>query len=257
MVGAVAVLAGADAGRAALLGLSMTALQASIGAVNDLHDAPADAGHKPGKPIPAGLVSVRAGRLVAVLAAVAGAGTALAVGGPNLLVLAGVVLGIGLAYDLLAKGTPWSWLPFAVGIPLLPVYGWLGASGSVPDWFAVLIPAAALAGMALAIANARADHERDQAAGVASISTWLGLGPAWRVHLVAWAAVAVLAMGSLLTLGASWFWITVVGVTAGTVAAAAISGRGGDPVRRERAWQGESVAAAAGLVLWLAAVLTS
>ncbi len=34
----------------------MTALQASIGALNDLVDAPRDAGHKPGKPIPAGLV---------------------------------------------------------------------------------------------------------------------------------------------------------------------------------------------------------
>ena len=36
----------------------MTALQVSIGALNDIHDAPDDAGRKPGKPIPAGLVSV-------------------------------------------------------------------------------------------------------------------------------------------------------------------------------------------------------
>ena len=39
----------------------MTALQASIGSLNDVVDAPRDAGHKPGKPIPAGLVSAAIG----------------------------------------------------------------------------------------------------------------------------------------------------------------------------------------------------
>ena len=36
------------------------------------------------------------------------------------------------ATTCVAKGTAWSWLPFAVGIPLLPVYGWLGAAGALP-----------------------------------------------------------------------------------------------------------------------------
>ena len=40
-----------------------------------------------------------------------------------------VVLAIGYGYDLRFKGTAWSWLPFAVGIPLLPVFGWVGATG--------------------------------------------------------------------------------------------------------------------------------
>ena len=70
-------------------------------------------------------------------------------------------LGIGLAYDLWAKGTTLSWLPFAVGIPLLPVYGWYGATGELPGLFVVLVPAAANAGTALAIANAIVDMERD------------------------------------------------------------------------------------------------
>ena len=45
-------MAGADPAVAARLGVSMTALQASIGALNDLVDAPSDRGRKPGKPIP-------------------------------------------------------------------------------------------------------------------------------------------------------------------------------------------------------------
>ena len=60
-----------------------------------------------------------------------------------------------------AKGTPFSWLPFAVGIPILPVYGWFGAAGTVPGIFGLIIPVAALAGTALAVANALVDMERD------------------------------------------------------------------------------------------------
>ena len=89
--------------------------------------------------------------------------------------LAVVVLAIGYGYDLGFKGTAWSWLPFAVGIPLLPVYGWLGAAGQL----AGLLRRPAARGRrwpapALAIANARADVERDAAAGVDSVATGSG-----------------------------------------------------------------------------------
>ncbi len=97
----------------------MTLLQFAIGTVNDLVDAPSDAGRKAGKPIPDGLVSPRAARVVAGASGAAGVILA-TVGGPALVLLALAVLGIGLWYDLAAKGTTLSWLPFAVGIPLLP-----------------------------------------------------------------------------------------------------------------------------------------
>ena len=50
-----------DVPTAVRLGVSMTALQASIGILNDVVDAPRDAGRKPSKPIPAGLVDARRG----------------------------------------------------------------------------------------------------------------------------------------------------------------------------------------------------
>ena len=98
-----------------------------------------------------------------------------------MVLLAVVVLGIGLAYDLFAKGTAASWVPFAVGIPILPVYGWLGATGSLPDLFRLLVPVAAVAGAALAIGNALVDVERDRAAGDRSVALVLGRGrrPGW------------------------------------------------------------------------------
>ncbi len=234
----------------------MTGLQASIGALNDLHDAPTDAGHKPGKPIPAGLVSPTWPKAVVVFAAGTGLVLAVVVGGGPLLLLAGLVLGIGYGYDLVAKGTAWSWLPFAVGIPVLPLYGWLGGSGSVPAFFAALLPIAALAGTALAIANARADHERDAAAAVASVSTSLGLHRAWVVHALAWLGVAALALGYLVRIGAAGPWLVLVGIAAMGLGGAVLAGRIGDPGHRERVWQAQSVIAAGALGLWLTAVLT-
>ena len=57
----------------------MTALQASIGSLNDLVDAPRDAGRKPGKPIPAGLGLAPARRRAVV---VGGRGVRTRPGGP-------------------------------------------------------------------------------------------------------------------------------------------------------------------------------
>ena len=236
------------------LGLSMTALQASIGAVNDLHDAPADAGRKPGKPIPSGRVSVPVARGVAAGGAALGLALATTVD-PRVAVLAVVVLAIGYGYDLIAKGTVWSWLPFAVGIPILPVYGWLGGVGELPAFFAILIPMAVIAGAALAIANGRADLERDAAAGINSVATRLGPERSWWLHAGLWAVVVALALAWLGGQGApAEDWIPVV--LAATVLAAGVAlGRAGDAAGRERAWQIEAVGAGVALLAWVRAVI--
>ena len=112
--------------------------------------------------------------------------------------LALAVLVIGYAYDLWFKGTAWSWLPFAAGIPLLPVFGWLGTTGRLPGVFAMLVPVAVVGGAALAIANARADAERDAAAGTDSVAVRLGPGRAWAVNAGLVTAVILAAVGTLL-----------------------------------------------------------
>src|SRR4051794_21044385 len=75
VVAGIALIAGADLVTASRRGLSMTALQVSIGTVNDIVDAPHDRVAKPGKPIPAGVVSVRLAQTLALVSA--GAGLAL------------------------------------------------------------------------------------------------------------------------------------------------------------------------------------
>ena len=172
----------------------MTALQAGIGTVNDIVDAGADALGKPAKPIPSGLVSARLATVLAVAAFALGLGLSAPSGWGTVGIAVGGVA-VGLAYDLRLKGTALSWLPFAIGLPLLPVYAWYGAAGTLPPEFAILVPAAVAAGAALAIGNARADLERDTASGVASIATALGSRRAWMVQVAIMAAVGAVAAG--------------------------------------------------------------
>lgn len=224
---AFAIVAGGTPSVAAGLGLAMVGLQAGIGATNDFIDAPRDAGHKPGKPIPAGLVSRAEARNVALVAFGVGIGLAGLSGGPTGVFLAIVVVAIGLTYDLRLKGTVWSWLPFAVGIPVLPVFGWLGAAGRLPIAFLILVPAAVAAGAALAIANAFVDVERDRAAGSGSIALALGPTNAWLIHVGILAAVGLAAAVSVGPLGGSVAGAVGVSVAAMLPVGAGLAARGG------------------------------
>lgn len=260
IVALIAVVAGGGPATALVLGGSMTALQFAIGAVNDLVDAVADAGHKPGKPIPGGLVTRRQAALTAAGCATIGLALAL-VNGPGLLLLAVLILGIGLVYDLRAKGTTLSWLPLAVGIPLLPVYGWFGASGTLPGLFLVLVPAAANAGTALAIANAIVDMERDASAGRRSIALALGLRGASGLVLGLHAVVALLATATAAYVGAPTGWLVAVLAATGVPLAGALlgivaAGREGVGLR-ELAWEVQAIGTGLLAVAWLGALSAS
>jgi 4-hydroxybenzoate polyprenyltransferase len=250
------MVAGADLDRALLLAASMVLLQFAIGSLNDIVDAPRDATTRPGKPIPDGIVPEPAARAVVVVSAGGGLLVSLTVG-PPIAGMALLVLAIGAWYDLAANGTRLSWLPLALGVPLLPVYGWLGATGGLPPSFAVLIPAGALAGAALAIANATVDIERDASAGKVSLPVALGPVRAALVVLALQGTVAILAVASGVLLGAAGGWLDVVVVVAGLPVVGALWGlltarRG--PAAREVAFEVEAIALALLAVAWVNAV---
>ncbi len=260
VVALVAAVAGGTPDVAAVLGISMTLLQFSIGALNDVADIDRDAGHRPDKPIPAGLVSEPVARMVVAACAASGLGLAL-IGGPLLVLLALAGLAMGVVYDLRVRGTTLSWLPIAVGIPLLPVYGWFGATGTLPGVFLVLVPAAANAGTALAIANAIVDMERDETAGNGSIALALGAGRASLLVLALHAVVAALALGTAMVLGAPGGWLAAMLLAAGTPVAGALLGLAGS-VRRsatlhELAWEIQALGTGLLAVAWLGALSAS
>jgi 4-hydroxybenzoate polyprenyltransferase len=186
--------------------------------------------------VPAGLVRRSTAASIAAVAAALGLGLAMAAGPPTL-VVAVAGLATGVAYDLRLKGTRWSWAPYAIGVPLLPVFAWVGATGTLPAPFVVLVPLAMLAGAALAVANSVADLERDRAAGISTVATSLGLGRARRIGGALSAVVISTALVSAAALGGSVGWLVVAGAGAAIVVAGLALGWNRGPDARRRAWE--------------------
>lgn len=250
MTGSVALLAGGGPLTAVTLGTAMTLLQLGIGTVNDVVDAPRDRDHKGGKPIPAGLVDRRHAVLLAVACFASGLVLSMAVD-PRVGMLATFVTAIGLSYDLWLKGTIWSWAPFAVGIPILPLFGWLGARASLPPAFALLVPVAMAAGAGLAIANALVDIERDRAAGASSLAARLGRPRADIAVAGIFAVVGAVAVGSAAISAGGPIPLALLTVPAIIPVLAARWAVGGDPGARERAWRAEAVALGGLAAAWI------
>ncbi|MFH0751415.1 MAG: UbiA family prenyltransferase, partial [Chloroflexota bacterium] len=156
---------------------------------------------------------------------------------PAPLALAAVGLGAGLAYDLRLKGTRWSWVPYAVGIPVVPVFAWVGATGALPAPFGVLVPIAMLAGAGLALANARADLERDRAAGIQTVATSLGLDLALRIGAILQGLVTAAALGSAVAFGGDAAWVALAAAGSVIVLAGLTIARSERPAVRRRAWE--------------------
>ena len=163
--------------------IAMFAGQLAIGAVNELVDADLDARTKPGKPIPAGIVSPRAARAVTVVSL--GVMTVAAAGlGSVSLLLCWLGTGAGLAYDLAFKRTLLSWLPYLVALPLLPIWVWEAVRGFEPRLL-MLYPLGALAVVGVHLAQALPDTASDRQAGIRSVSSLLGFR---RARLACWVA---------------------------------------------------------------------
>jgi len=163
--------------------------QLAIGAVNELVDADLDAIAKPDKPIPSGLVSRRAARIVAiagtVIMAVLSATFGLAGFG-----LCALGTGAGIAYSFWFKRTIWSWIPYLVALPLLPIWVWTALSSVRPGMFAIY-PIGAAAVVAVQIAQSLPDLEADAGSGVRTLAVALGTQSARRI---CWGAMLVAAM---------------------------------------------------------------
>lgn len=125
--------------------------------------------------------------------------------------------------------------PAAPGLRL----AWL--DGELAPSFAVLLPVAVVAGTALAIANARADAERDAATGVDSVAIRLGPERAWAVHAALLAVAVATALLTLLARGAATPAILAATGAALVTAIGVAVGRNTDSSRREWAWEIEAI----------------
>lgn len=250
---ALAVMAGGDPSTVARLGLAMLAIQFAIGTINDLADAERDAVARRSKPIPAGLVSLALARVVAVGTLLTGLGLAASIS-RGALAVAALGAGVGVVYDLRLKGTPVSWLPFALGIPLLPVFAWLGASGTIPASILVATVVAFPAGAALALANELPDIERDEQAGLSTLSQMLGRRPAWALGAALQVIVGLTAaLGFRALDGRADLWPALLAAL-GLLGLGVLLGAGSAVSHRQRAWELQAIAIGVVAAVWLAAV---
>lgn len=260
----IAALAGGSLETAGRLGVAMLGIQVSIGALNDLVDAPLDASEKLRKPIPSGLVTRRAAGVVTAIGAAAGIVLS-AASGPATAIAGLACLGLGYAYDLRLSRTALSWLPLSVALPLLPIHAWLGAAGTIPTGLLTLVPVGVLGGAGLALANGLVDVERDARAGRHAVAVALGPRWGWVAQTLALACAAALALllapavpaapsstgGSDLELlravrtGGIWLGIALLAAGATVLASPRAS-------VRERGWELEAVGVAALGLGWLA-----
>ncbi|MDQ3657912.1 MAG: UbiA family prenyltransferase [Chloroflexota bacterium] len=186
--------------------LAMFGGQLAIGAVNELVDADLDALTKPDKPIPAGLVSRRGAWTVAIGGCLAMAIFSLRFDVPVFLVCA-LGTGVGVAYSVWFKRTVWSWIPYLIALPLLPIWVWLALSEVDPGLYAIY-PIGAAAVIAVQIAQSIPDVEADAQGNVRTLAVALGSTYA---RLACWgalglAAVLAAALAPWLTEAPFWVW---------------------------------------------------
>ncbi|MEU0069870.1 UbiA family prenyltransferase [Streptomyces sp. NPDC006332] len=216
VVTALAAASGRGGAGTALIAAAVLTGQLSVGWSNDLIDADRDmAATRRDKPLASGVVSVRAVTIAAGCALAACMPLSLANGWQ-----AGSAHLVGVAaawgYNLGAKRTVWSWLPYAVAFGLLPAFVTLSLPGAPwPHWWASA--GAALLGVGAHAANVLPDIDDDLAADIRGLpqrgghrgartlaaaalaagSAVLVLGPAGPVGIPARAGLAVTCALSL------------------------------------------------------------
>jgi 4-hydroxybenzoate polyprenyltransferase len=140
---------------------------------------------------------------------------------------------------------------YAVGLPLLPIYAWLGATGVPPPGTVPLLVVGMLAGIGLALGNALVDPAADQAAGSRTPVVALGPGPAWLLMATAQAVVSLVAVAWLVVVEASAVAIGLAVASVALVGTGIALGRSGRSIVRERGWELQAVGIAGIAAGWL------
>ena len=161
-----------DYAKGIVLFAAVTVSHASIGTMNDRLDFERDSVSQVDKPLVRGYLSTRQAEYLTVFYAVMAATLAFTLGTVSLLPFFATLLS-GYVYNLAAKGTLWSWVPYAVCIPTIPVWAFL-----VADRFHTAVLLSYLIGTplsaALNVANTLPDLTNDAAHDLRGLAHVLG-----------------------------------------------------------------------------------
>ncbi len=246
------LLAGGSAATAAVAAVAMALLQTSIGCVNDLCDFEFDRLAHPAKPLPSGRVGRGAAGAYALAAGASGLALSAALGPPAMLIAA-AGLAAGLAYDARLSRTAWSWLPYAIGLPLVPAFGWAAARQQLLDGFPSLVVLGILAGAAVAIANGLVDLDADLAAGEGGLALWLGRRAALRLLAVLQTTLVFLVLAVVIAGRPGPTPLVIWAAAVPLIALGVIAIRATSIAARERGWEAQTVGIALLGIAWLTA----
>jgi 4-hydroxybenzoate polyprenyltransferase len=148
------------------------AMQLSIAIFNDYCDRERDVLSKKNKPIVRGLILPREALFATIILMLTMVLLLIPLN-PQALLVSLLYLACGQSYNLGLKTTPLSGIVFALAIPLIPLYAFVGVGHFMPlvVW---QMPIAALLGVALHLANALPDIEQDVANQVHNLVVVLG-----------------------------------------------------------------------------------
>lgn len=148
--------------------LAVSFVYASIGALNDYCDFDLDRTAKPLKPLVRGLATPRFALWLTVIFGVIGLWLSIELNW----ITAGfsaLTLALGYWYDFRAKRSLLSWVPFAIAIPSLPLWGF-AAAGKFQRELLLAYPLGALLSVGLNMSNTLPDREADAAFGLRALT---------------------------------------------------------------------------------------
>jgi 4-hydroxybenzoate polyprenyltransferase len=182
-----------DPGLCLRLTVAVMSAHATSGVINDLFDLDLDRAAKPWRALPAQLISVRGACAFAAALLVVGVVSSALVSATSCLLL---ILGVATSavYSAGAKRTPFSWLPYLVAYPSLPVWIWISTGEFRSSIIAVYAIGAPLV-VGIHMVNQLRDFKEDDRLGVKGLVHALGRA---RSTALCYALVAVAPIPPLL-----------------------------------------------------------
>jgi 4-hydroxybenzoate polyprenyltransferase len=181
------------------------AVQFSISAFNDYFDRPFDSG-RADKPVATGAISPAVALAVGSLLALSCLLLAIPLGWWVTLLTA-IGLGGGLAYDAGLKRTTFSWLPFSIAFPTLPLWAWTGVEGRFPPQLAWVVPVGGVMVLGIHLADTLPDLTSDVQAGIRGLAHRLGMqrsiGLCWGAF--AFATLLTLLLSAVIPYRYEWY----------------------------------------------------
>jgi len=168
--------------------LSILLTQVAIAFHNNWCDRDLDAATKPWRLIPRGALSPSTAHRISWGLFAAGLAVAAPLG-PLVLIAIAVGTGCGFVYDAGLKRTIWSFAPFCVALPTLPVAAFIVA-GRTDAALAVAYLIGAPIVISVHLADALPDIARDRAFGLRTLAVRLGTR---RAYVACWTGVAAAA----------------------------------------------------------------